>query len=63
MKAGDIVTIDGRGEFRVISAGVTVAGATYVHVASISQGAHQKNGFRPIQLCGWLRDHALTERP
>ena len=60
MKAGDTITIDGAGECRVISVGVTAEGATYVHVASTTRGTRQKNGYRPVQMCGWLRGQVLS---
>ena len=61
-KRHDLVTVDGC-EWRVVAVGVTSGDAVYVHLAALTRGTHQKNGFRPAQACGWLRGTTLSNRP
>lgn len=63
IEAGQTVVVDGQA-WRVLGVGASQDGATYVHLASESRGAAQKNGkFSPVQCCGWLRGDTLTSRP
>jgi len=42
-------------QYRVISVGRTKEdGMVYLHLASTTKGRMQKNGFHPIQLCGFF---------
>lgn len=63
MKAGDVLKLDDGREWRVLAVGATEYGATYVHLASVARGVSQKNGHRPLQICGWLRGSTLASAP
>lgn len=47
------VTIDGE-EWTVLSTGHTENGSTFVHLASTTRTHRQRNGTRPVQVCGWF---------
>ncbi len=55
--------VSANGDRRVLAAGTTSDGATYVHLASLTRSVRQKNGARPVQACGWLRGHTLSNEP
>ena len=61
MKTGDTLKLDDGRDWRVLAIGVTNGDATYVHLASVALGVSQKNGHRPLQVCGWLRGSTLTK--
>jgi hypothetical protein len=63
MKPGDVLKLDDGREWRVLTVGATEDGATYVHLASVALGVSQKNGHRPLQICGWLRGSTLAGAP
>ena len=60
MKHGDTIKLDDGRDYRVLAVGATEGDATYVPLASIAMGVSQKNGHRPLQVCGWLRGTTLT---
>jgi hypothetical protein len=60
MKSGDTIKLDDGRDWRVLATGATDGDAIYVHLASVAMGVLQKNGHRPLQVCGWLRGSTLT---
>lgn len=52
--------------WRVIGAGATRDGKTMLHLASLTRGQNQKNGFCPLQICDWVEadviQSALAQR-
>lgn len=58
IKASDIIQHDGD-TWRVVSLGsVRDDGRVYAHLASTTRGAHQRNGFYPVQICDWIEQDA-----
>ena len=63
LKTGDVLKLDDGREWRVLAIGARENGATDVHLASVALGQSQKNGHRPLQICGWLRGSTLAGAP
>jgi hypothetical protein len=53
-KMDQVIEVDGE-QWRILGIGVTREdGATYLHLASLTRGTKQRNGFCPAQICVWL---------
>lgn len=45
--------------WRVVSTGAQTEGNTFCHLASLTRGKHQKNGFNPVQINDWVDTEVL----
>lgn len=59
MKHGDRIEIDGE-TWVIVAVGVTEGECTYVHVKHTTKGTTQRNGFSPVQVCGWYNPTTKT---
>ena len=41
-------------DWKILGEGTVKDGKVYCHLASTTRGQRQKNGFRPIQMAGWV---------
>jgi hypothetical protein len=54
-------TINTHGDsWKVLSLGVRDGGKVYAHLASLTRGRQQKNGWIPVQMCDWI-DESLIQ--
>lgn len=47
--------------YRVIGVGAQLGGNTYCHLASLTEGRMQKNGWYADQICDWVDDEVLKK--
>ena len=47
--------------YRVIGVGAQLGGNTYCHLASLTEGRMQKNGWYANQICDWVDDEVLKK--
>lgn len=45
--------------WRILSQGATRDEKTLCHLASMTRGSHQKNGWNPVQITDWLNNEAI----
>lgn len=53
-----IITYEGK-EWRVLSTGNSRDGTTFCHLASVTEGRQQRNGWNPVQICDWVPSDLL----
>jgi len=59
IKQGTALLIAGA-RWKVLAVGCKEGDAVYVHLASEEKFVVQRNGKRPVQACGWLRNGVLS---